>query len=642
MKRLSYTEYFDKVYGCFLGKCIGGTAGGPAEGRKELLDAPLNEELLHQALPNDDLDLQIIWLELLKKKGAGITARDMAKEFYERVPYGYGEYGYFAKNYACGIYPPLSGVFNNSYYKNGMGCPIRSEIWGCLFPGAPELTEKYVRMDGSLDHESDSIDAEYFLAIMESEAFFSSGYEEILPLIRSALGKIPAGTKIHSALSDAVDFYLSGKDWKWSRGEILRRYGHSDCTNLYENMAFTVLTLLHSGGDFREVVRLGLAMGYDTDCICATVASIIGIMRGGKALLEEDGMTDTGLNIGVRTERQGGSIEDFSREVCEVGLSMARIFEDATEIYDIPEFSPIPETEIPEFTVAAKYIGDPVLIPEKTTVIELLVERNRGSGECPIEFSYDGGIELTCDIKSIALSAGESVTIPLGVSVAEDAEVLRKSNIIEIKLGDFSDNFGLMGGTVWHRYGPFLMNNQDLTKSVLPHVVYGTYITADADNTAYDALRDYHLNSFADINCEFLPEAEPFDAIQPDGSAERDPHVIYTGGDLFDLADIQSYMGPHTDYLETTLICPEERIIELAVGHTAPFKLWVNGSLVGMSERTTWWTCENRHFDVKLRKGENKFILKCAQMCHSAKYSIMPRKQNSFWLQWTDIDCKIR
>ena len=83
MHTLSYSTYFDKVYGCFLGKCIGGTAGGPAEGRKELLDYPLDESLLHKALPNDDLDLQIMWLELIEEYGFDIDARDMAKAFYD-------------------------------------------------------------------------------------------------------------------------------------------------------------------------------------------------------------------------------------------------------------------------------------------------------------------------------------------------------------------------------------------------------------------------------------------------------------------------------------------------------------------------------------------------------------------------------
>ena len=96
-RHLAYADYYDKVYGCFLGKCIGGTAGGPAEGRKELLDFPLNEELLHKCLPNDDLDLQILWLELIETKGFDITARDMADEFYQKVPYGPGEYAYFQR-----------------------------------------------------------------------------------------------------------------------------------------------------------------------------------------------------------------------------------------------------------------------------------------------------------------------------------------------------------------------------------------------------------------------------------------------------------------------------------------------------------------------------------------------------------------
>ena len=44
--------------------------------------------------------------------------------------------------------------------------------------------------------------------------------------------------------------------------------------------------------------------------------------------------------------------------------------------------------------------------------------------------------------------------------------------------------------------------------------------------------------------------------------------------------------------------------------YTAPYKLWINGKLVGSDCRSTWWTCENRHYIVELRKGENTVILK--------------------------------
>ena len=47
--------------------------------------------------------------------------------------------------------PPLSGSFNNRFYKNGMGCPIRSEIWACLAPGHPEIATKYAYEDASVE-----------------------------------------------------------------------------------------------------------------------------------------------------------------------------------------------------------------------------------------------------------------------------------------------------------------------------------------------------------------------------------------------------------------------------------------------------------------------------------------------------------
>ena len=36
--KLNRKEYIDKVRACFIGKNIGGTIGGPTEGKREILD----------------------------------------------------------------------------------------------------------------------------------------------------------------------------------------------------------------------------------------------------------------------------------------------------------------------------------------------------------------------------------------------------------------------------------------------------------------------------------------------------------------------------------------------------------------------------------------------------------------------------
>ena len=87
---ISWNEFCDKVYGCFMGKCIAGTIGAPYEGYKGIMDVEYTPELFGQAqtqsetIPNDDLDLQVLWLEVIEKTGANFTSDDLAKAFYEK------------------------------------------------------------------------------------------------------------------------------------------------------------------------------------------------------------------------------------------------------------------------------------------------------------------------------------------------------------------------------------------------------------------------------------------------------------------------------------------------------------------------------------------------------------------------------
>lgn len=67
---INLTEYRDKVEGCWAGKNIGGTLGAPMEGSRELTHHEFyTQDLQGAPAPNDDLDLQLIWLEAIERHG---------------------------------------------------------------------------------------------------------------------------------------------------------------------------------------------------------------------------------------------------------------------------------------------------------------------------------------------------------------------------------------------------------------------------------------------------------------------------------------------------------------------------------------------------------------------------------------------
>jgi hypothetical protein len=181
MKRiLDYNTYLDKVLGGWTGKSAGGILGAPIEGYKRFNNIELSEKLFETNYPNDDLDLQVLWLDMVKKIGPSIRSTDFGDYWKNHVNFPWNEYGIATRNLKLGVYPPQSGVHNNWYWKESMGCPIRSEIWGMLCPGMPEEAAFYARMDASLDHDDFSVHAEMFLAACEAEAFYLSDPREII------------------------------------------------------------------------------------------------------------------------------------------------------------------------------------------------------------------------------------------------------------------------------------------------------------------------------------------------------------------------------------------------------------------------------------------------------------------------------
>lgn len=332
MNNIKYDDLLDKIHGCWYGKCLGGAAGAQTEGIKKIIDMEDFEELFNPDLPNDDLDIQLLWLEVLENKGINITSQELADAWLEKCWYPFSEYGYFMKNYARGIKPPYSGIINNSFFKEGMGCPIRSEIWGLISAGNPELAGAYAYNDACLDHAENSVYAEQFMAAAESAAFVE---DDLRVIIDIAMSYIPSECKLAKCFCDVLSCYDAGMDWIAARKRVLDRYSHPDFTNVTQNMGFVLIALLYGGGDMRKTINIALKCGYDTDCTCASSAALLGIISGYRALDEDvKGLIKDYFVCGIDVKRPSDSICRLAEDTAKIALSIENEY---LNIIDIPD-----------------------------------------------------------------------------------------------------------------------------------------------------------------------------------------------------------------------------------------------------------------------------------------------------------------
>lgn len=297
---LNEKYYWEKAYGGWLGKNIGGTLGEPVEGRMEVLDLSFYPKLGEGPLPNDDLDLQLVWLHAVEQYGAGLTAKDLGQEWLEHVFFPYDEYGYALTNLRRGINPPVSGWFGNPF-TNCMGSPIRSEIWAMLAPGAPAIAARYAWQDAIVDHGcGEGVYGEMFFAAIESAAFIHSDVNLLLDI---GLSMIPDDCRVAKAVRDLRKWHRQGEDWLEARELILKHHGHPNFTDAPQNIAFTILGWLY-GENFGDAILKAVNCGYDTDCTGATLGAILGII-GGKDSLPDKWVKPVGNRIAVSAPIKG-------------------------------------------------------------------------------------------------------------------------------------------------------------------------------------------------------------------------------------------------------------------------------------------------------------------------------------------------
>ncbi len=267
--------YKEKVRNCFLGKIIAGGIGAPYEGHPYPLNLKTEDAIIDMS-PNDDLELQLVWLVWMEKYKMSLTCEKLSEAWLSVIKYGMDEYGVAIRNLKRGIKPPFTGAIDN-YYTDQMGAAIRSEIWACLFPGQPDIAGYFAEQDSSVDHCNEGVWAEIFIARLESEAFVNN---DLMHVIDKALEAIPESSKVTTVIKFVLDLHKNNTPLPEIRQIIMDNFGSHSFTDVIMNMAFMFTALLYGKGDFIKTILIAVNFGMDTDCTAATCGSIFTLIHG--------------------------------------------------------------------------------------------------------------------------------------------------------------------------------------------------------------------------------------------------------------------------------------------------------------------------------------------------------------------------
>lgn len=285
---ITFTNEFlrDKIYACWLGKNIGGTLGTPYEGQRDMHDIQGFASKPGEPLPNDDLDLQLVWLRAVTEWGPdAINSKLLGEYWLTYIGPNWNEYGVCKANMRDGIQPPMTGEIDNEQWQDSNGAWIRTEVWACMYPAMPEKAIRLAFEDASVDHGfGEGTYAAIFVAAMESAAFVINDAEELLKI---GLSKIPENCRVARSARIVIDAYHNGIDWRTCRNMVVEDSKDLGWFQAPANVAFVVLGLLYGKGDFKQSLIYAVDCGDDTDCTGATLGSLMGIMGGMKVIPDD-------------------------------------------------------------------------------------------------------------------------------------------------------------------------------------------------------------------------------------------------------------------------------------------------------------------------------------------------------------------
>ncbi len=621
MHSIPYSRYQDKVLAGWLGKSIGGVIGARLENHKELKSFSVDQLWPDAMIPNDDLDLQVLWLEALQERGLYLTSDDLAAFWQDRCWYFFCEYGVFLNNLQRGIAPPLSGTWNNAYFKHSEGCPIRAEIWGYIAAGNPALAADLARLDGQLDHGELSIQAEQFLAAAAAHSIITSDLDTALA---AGLSVIPADSPIARAVPRVKAIAARYPDTTQAWRVVIREFGSRNANDVVTNHALALLALFMGNGEMKRTMQLCAEFGWDTDCTASTAGALLGSLHG-TAALPADWLEKLGPNLicGIEVKHKNATLAALATDTCLIGAEMALARNPSITFTGAPAVTVRP-APAPQVTLTVDYPAQPVLWHTRPTEVRLRIQNPFAQSRTGrLTLTSATGTRCTFDASALTLPARGSASVTVHIqSTADAGDWLPDKNLFHASWIE-SDSaspvatrtFGLGGARQWQVYGPY-WDMWDKTKNPVcpynnPQNVSGPFMV----NLTGDCYNHYVRTDHA-----YLDES----ALLARDLPHEVPLLLEHGEDHLTATDLGGFEGQACYYLVRTFrsAAPDTKV-RLMLGRSGPYRAWLDGVEIGRSdELRSWAMMDDVNINLTLTGRPQRLVLKFARLTDAFDFSL--------------------
>ena len=293
---LSEKELLDKLEGGWIGQMAGVAWGAPTEfcyaGRLiPLSNVPQwTNDMINDAFGQDDLYVEIPFLDTMKKKGVDCDPKHIAAAFKTTQFALWHANGMARQNLKDGLDYPDSGSYLYNYHADDIDWQIECDFLGMLYPGMVNEAAQRAFELGHIMNYGDGVYGGVFISAMHSAAFTAESIEEI---VEAGIAVIPEGTQFRALVDDVMAAYKNGASFENNWGMLQSKWAHGDlCPELPGesnidaklNSGYVMLGLLYGKGDMDQTIILSMRCGQDSDCNPSSAASILGNYLGAAKL----------------------------------------------------------------------------------------------------------------------------------------------------------------------------------------------------------------------------------------------------------------------------------------------------------------------------------------------------------------------